>query len=111
MFGAPPALPGGLVQPGLPRKSLSDGTVSQVTIVPFYDRTGLIYETLGTLKTALTDEILITIIVVLIMTLHFRSSLLISGLLPLAVLMSFIAMRLFGVDAKRLHPVGQQQRE
>ena len=40
----------------LERKTLSDGTVSQLTIVPFYDRTGLIYETLGTLNTALTDQ-------------------------------------------------------
>ncbi|UCD39354.1 MAG: efflux RND transporter permease subunit, partial [Fidelibacterota bacterium] len=32
---------------GLPKKTLPDGRVSQVTIVPFYDRTGLIYETLG----------------------------------------------------------------
>lgn len=87
------------IAPGLPRKTLEDGTVSQVTIVPFYDRTGLITETLGTLNTALTDEILITIIVVLIMAMHFRSSLLISGLLPLAVLMTFIAMKLFHVDA------------
>jgi Cu(I)/Ag(I) efflux system membrane protein CusA/SilA len=39
-------------------------TISQVNIVPFYDRTGLIYETLGTLYTALSEEILITIIVV-----------------------------------------------
>ena len=33
------------------------------------------------------------------MIMHLRSSLLIAGLLPLAVLMSFIAMKLFGVDA------------
>jgi len=87
------------ISPGLPRKLLEDGTVSQVKIVPFYDRTGLIYETLGTLNTALTDEILVTIIVILIMVLHIRSSILISGLLPLAVLMCFIAMKTFGVDA------------
>jgi Cu(I)/Ag(I) efflux system membrane protein CusA/SilA len=87
------------ISPGLPSKVLPDGTVSQVRIVPFYDRTGLIYETLGTLNTALSDEILVTIIVVLIMLMHFRSSILVSGLLPLAVLMSFIAMRTFGVDA------------
>jgi Cu(I)/Ag(I) efflux system membrane protein CusA/SilA len=72
---------------------------SKVTIVPFYDRTGLIYETLGTLNTAITEEILITIIVILVMVRHFASSVLISGLLPLAVLMTFIAMRQFGVDA------------
>jgi len=87
------------ISPGLPRKTLTDGTVSQVKIVPFYDRTGLIHETLGTLNRALVDEILVTIIVVLIMVMHLRSSLLISGLLPLTVLMVFIAMKLFKVDA------------
>ncbi len=87
------------IAPGLPKKVLADGTESQVTIVPFYDRTGLIYETLGTLNTALIDEILVTIIVVIVMVMHIRSSLLISGLLPITVLMTFIGMKLFGVDA------------
>ncbi|MFI4911728.1 MAG: efflux RND transporter permease subunit [Sedimentisphaeraceae bacterium JB056] len=74
-------------------------SISKVTLVPFYDRSELIYETLGTLNSALSEEILITIIVVLLMVMHLRSSLLISGLLPLAVLMCFIAMKIFGVDA------------
>jgi copper/silver efflux system protein len=30
------------IEAGLPQKTLPDGTVSKVTIVPFYDRTGLI---------------------------------------------------------------------
>ena len=83
----------------LPKKVLDDGRVSQVTIVPFYDRTKLIYETLETLNRALVEEILVTIIVVLLMLMHLRSSILISGLLPLAVLLCFIAMKSFGVDA------------
>ena len=83
----------------LPRKILEDGTVSQVAIVPFYDRTGLIYETLGTLNEAIGLEILITIIVVLIMVMHLRSGLIISSMLPLAVLLCFIAMKLFNVQA------------
>ncbi|MEN8126994.1 MAG: efflux RND transporter permease subunit [Planctomycetota bacterium] len=87
------------IAPGLPRKTLADGTVSQVKIVPFYDRTGLIYETLGTLNDAISQEILITIIVIIILLRHFRSSVLISGLLPLAVLMCFIAMWFFKVEA------------
>jgi Cu(I)/Ag(I) efflux system membrane protein CusA/SilA len=87
------------ISPGLPSRTLGDGTVSQVTIVPFYDRTGLIQETLGTLEEALLLEILITIIVVVFMVRHMKSSLLVSALLPLAVLMSFIGMKLFGVDA------------
>ncbi|MCP3964767.1 MAG: efflux RND transporter permease subunit [Lentisphaerae bacterium] len=73
--------------------------VSKVTVVPFYDRTKLIYETLGTLNTALVEEIIVTIIVILIMLMHFRSSLVISMTLPMAVLICFIAMKVFGIDA------------
>ena len=88
-----------LLGPGLPMKTLSDGTVSQVTIVPFYDRTQLINETIGTLEEALTLEILITIIVVILLLFNLKSSLLVAGTLPIAVLMCFIAMRYLGVDA------------
>jgi len=84
---------------GLPSKTLSDGRISQVTIVPFYDRSELIQETLGTLNEALTLEILITILVIIFMLFNLRASVLISGLLPVAVLMVFIAMKLFDVDA------------
>ena len=84
---------------GLPSKELKDGRISQLTIVPFYDRSELIKETLGTLNEALTLEILITILVIIIMMFNLRASILISGLLPVAVLMVFIAMKLFGVDA------------
>ncbi len=87
------------IAPGMPSKVLPDGRVSRVTVVPFYDRSGLIQETLGTLNTALVEEILVTVIVVLVLVMHLGSSLLIAGLLPLAVLMCFIAMRSFGVDA------------
>ena len=87
------------LSPGLPSKQLEDGRTSQLTIVPFYDRTELIQETLGTLKDALTLEILITILVILVMVFNLRASILISGLLPVAVLMVFISMKLFGVDA------------
>ncbi|MEZ7949861.1 MAG: efflux RND transporter permease subunit [Flavobacteriaceae bacterium] len=84
---------------GLPSKVLPDGRTSQVTIVPFYDRTELIQETLGTLNEALTLEILITILVIIMMVFNLRASILISGLLPVSVLMVFIAMKVFGVDA------------
>ena len=87
------------IAPGLPKKTLANGVESQLTIVPFYDRTQLIYETLGTLEEALSLELLITILVVIVMVLNLRASILISSLLPIAVLMVFIAMRYFGVDA------------
>ncbi len=72
---------------------------SKVTVVPFYDRSGLILETLKTLNSALVQQVLVTLIVVIVMVMHLRSSLLIGLMLPLAVLMTFIAMRVFGVDA------------
>ncbi len=84
---------------GLPKKVLDNGSVSKVTIVPFYDRTALIRETLGTLEDALFEEIMITIIVILLMVMNLRASMLISALIPLTVLTSFIAMRYLGVDA------------
>lgn len=87
------------VSQGLPSKILDDGTVSKVSIIPFYDRSGLIHETLGTLEEALSLEILISIIVVIILVLNLRASFLISSILPVGVLMTFIVMRRFGVDA------------
>lgn len=88
-----------VLAPGLPTKVLKDGTVSRVTIVPFYDRTQLIHETIGTLETALSHEILISILVVIVLVLNLRASILISSLLPVAVLMTFVVMRYTGVDA------------
>jgi len=87
------------ITPGLPKKTLANGSVSQLTIVPFYDRTQLIHETIGTLETALSHEILISIIVVLALVLNLRASIIISGLLPVGVLMTFIVMQYTGVDA------------
>ncbi|GAA3509979.1 efflux RND transporter permease subunit [Aquimarina addita] len=87
------------IKEGLPSKILKDGRNSQLTIVPFYDRTELIQETLGTLNEALMLEILITILVIILMVFNLRASVLISGSLPVAVVMVFIAMKLFDVDA------------
>lgn len=87
------------IAPGLPSKVLPDGTVSKVTVVPFYDRTGLIQETIGTLQLALSHEILISIIVIIVLMFNLKASILIAGLLPVGVLMTFIAMSMFGVDA------------
>jgi len=87
------------IAPGLPKRTLADGSTSQVTIHPFYDRTTLIHETLDTLSTALFQQILVTVIIVLVMLRNFRTSLLISAVLPLAVLAAFATMKATGVDA------------
>lgn len=87
------------ISAGLPSKVLEDGRTSKVTIVPFYDRTTLIKETLGTLYEAINLQVLITITVIMVMVYNLRASMMISALLPLAVLMCFIFMKYFHVDA------------
>ncbi len=87
------------IEPGLPSKTLPDGRVSRVRIVPFYDRTQLIQETLGTLSEALEQEILITVLVIMLFLMSLRSSTVVSLTIPLAVLMAFIFMKIFNVDA------------
>ena len=77
-----------------------------VTIRSVYDRTGLIDETVATLTSALTQEVLITAIVILLFLLHFRASLVVAVTLPIAVLMAFIGMKVFGIDANIMSLAG-----
>ena len=72
--------------PGLPQKTLPDGTVSKITVVPFYDRTGLIKETIGTLETSLSHEIPVCIIVIIVLVLNLRASVVIASMLPIGVM-------------------------
>jgi Cu(I)/Ag(I) efflux system membrane protein CusA/SilA len=71
-----------------------------------YDRTLLIDETVATLSDALFQETLVTIAVMVLFLLHVRSSIVVAVTLPMAVLMSFIAMKLFGVDANIMSLAG-----
>lgn len=84
---------------GLPQKELADGSISKVTVVPFYDRSGLINETIGTLESALTLEALISIIVVIVIVFNLRASIVISSILPIGVLLTFIIMRNMNIEA------------
>lgn len=77
-----------------------------IKIIGIYDRTQLIDETVATLTDALNHEILITIAVVVLFLLNVRSSLIIAITLPMAVLMSFAAMKWFHVDANIMSLAG-----
>ena len=78
------------LQPGLPEG---------VRIVPFYDRTRLIHGAIDTVTETLRDEMIIASMAILLILMHFRSAVLICLTLPLAVLVSFILMRHFGVPS------------
>ncbi|HMP78585.1 MAG TPA: efflux RND transporter permease subunit, partial [Pirellulaceae bacterium] len=77
-----------------------------IRILGIYDRTELIDETVATLSHALLHETLITIAVMVLFLLHVRASLIVAITLPMAVLMSFIAMQMFGVDANIMSLAG-----
>lgn len=77
-----------------------------VKIRAIYDRTGLINETVQTLTKVLRDEIVMTVVVVLLFLLHIRGSLVVAFCLPLGVLISFAAMRWFGVDSNIMSLAG-----
>jgi len=77
-----------------------------VTFEVVYDRTQLIDETIATLTEALQSEIIITVVVVLLFLLHIRGSVVVAVTLPLAVLMTFVAMRVFNIDANIMSLAG-----
>ncbi len=94
------------LEPGLPGKALADGRISKVRIVPFYDRTDIVNETIATLKEALAQEALLASLVILFFLLHLRTTATVLATLPLAVALTFILMYLFGVDSNIMSLAG-----
>jgi Cu(I)/Ag(I) efflux system membrane protein CusA/SilA len=77
-----------------------------IRIEPTYDRSTLIERTLSTLKTALTEEVILVALAHVVFLWHFRSIVIVSLPLPLAILMSFILMRLFGITSNIMSLTG-----
>jgi len=87
-------------------KEIEPGLPPDVTIVPFYDRSELIDRTIGTLRIALVEEIVLVTLAHVIFLMHFRSILIVTLPLPLAVLMSFLMMRIGGVTSNLMSLAG-----
>jgi copper/silver efflux system protein len=79
--------------------SLEKGLPPGVKIKVSYDRSDLIQRAIETLKHSLTEESIVVSLVILVFLLHFQSALVIVLTLPIAVLCSFIAMKLMGVSS------------
>ncbi|MGH9838470.1 MAG: efflux RND transporter permease subunit [Blastocatellia bacterium] len=78
---------------------LQKGLPEGVRIVPFYDRTDLIQRAVNTLKDSLIEEIILVTLAHILFLWHFRSILIVTIPLPLAILISFLFMRWFGVSS------------
>jgi Cu(I)/Ag(I) efflux system membrane protein CusA/SilA len=80
-------------------KDLEKGLPEGVEIVTGYDRSALIERAVDTLKTKLTEEMIVVTIICVIFLLHFRSAFVAIFTLPVGILMSFMIMYPFGVNA------------
>src|SRR5436309_5091428 len=78
------------IQSGLPRG---------VRVVPFYDRTQLIQRATHTLKRALIEELILVTLATIVFLAHFRSILIVTIPLPLAVLLAFLFMYYMGISS------------
>jgi Cu(I)/Ag(I) efflux system membrane protein CusA/SilA len=81
-------------------------SLNGVKVVPVYDRTGLINETVATLTESLREELVITAVVIVIFLLHIRASVIVAVTLPMAVLMTFIGMKWLNIDANIMSLAG-----
>lgn len=70
-----------------------------VKIVEFYDRTELIDDAVWTVQKALGEAVVLVLIVLIVLLGNMRAALTVSLILPLSVLFTFLAMRVFDVSA------------
>jgi len=85
---------------------ITPGLPAGVKVVPFYDRSELIEQAVGTLQTALVEEIGLVTLAHVIFLLHFRSILIVTLPLPLAVLLSFLGMYYAGISSNIMSLAG-----
>ncbi|MBW1811090.1 MAG: efflux RND transporter permease subunit, partial [Deltaproteobacteria bacterium] len=80
-------------------EELKPGLPEGVEIHTSYDRSGLILRAIDTLKNKLTEEMIVVAIIIILFLLHFRSAFVALFTLPVGILMSFIIMKLLGINA------------
>ena len=85
---------------------ITPGLPEGVRIVPFYDRSELIERSIQTLRIALIEEIALVTLAHILFLMHARSILAVTLPLPLAVLTSFLGMRLFGITSNIMSLAG-----
>jgi Cu(I)/Ag(I) efflux system membrane protein CusA/SilA len=78
---------------------ISSGLPAGVTIQAVYDRSDLIHRAINNLKVTLVEESLIVALVCILFLLHVRSALVAIIMLPVGVLVAFIAMRALGLNS------------
>ena len=78
---------------------LKTGLPEGVEIHTSYDRSNLILRAINTLKSKLLEEMIVVALISILFLLHFRSAFVAIFTLPVGILISFIIMRLLGINA------------
>ena len=78
---------------------IGPGLPEGVTVQTVYDRSELIHRAIDTLKRTLLEESIIVALVCIVFLLHLRSALVAILMLPVGVLIAFIAMRSLGMNS------------
>jgi Cu(I)/Ag(I) efflux system membrane protein CusA/SilA len=80
-------------------QAMQSGLPKGVRIHSFYDRSSLIRNAVETLRSALIEEVILVTLAHIVFLWHFRSILIVTIPLPLAVLSSFLFMHYFGISS------------
>ncbi len=78
---------------------LEDGLPPGVFVKTTYDRSALIERSVGTLRTAVFEELIVTALICLLFLAHVRSTLVAVLVLPIGLLASILVMNLLGINA------------
>ena len=80
-------------------KDIRPGLPAGVKVIPVYDRSDLILRSVDNLKQTLAEELIIVALVIMIFLWHFPSAVIPVITIPIAILISFIPMKMMGVSA------------
>ncbi|MBV8230789.1 MAG: efflux RND transporter permease subunit, partial [Planctomycetaceae bacterium] len=86
--------------------TLQAGLPEGVRIVPFYDRTPLIHKALETVSGTVKEELIVCTIAILLVMGHLGNAFVVTITLPMAILFSFLMMRLFGMSSNIMSLAG-----
>ncbi|PYT20133.1 MAG: CusA/CzcA family heavy metal efflux RND transporter [Acidobacteria bacterium] len=87
-------------------KEIEPGFPAGVKVVPIYDRSELIHNTIGTVKATITEVVITVVLIILVFLWHFPSAAIPIVTMPVAVLLSFIPLHMLGVSANIMSLAG-----
>ena len=87
-------------------KEIEPGFPAGVKLVPIYDRSELIHNTIGTAKVTIIEVAITVVLVILVFLWHFPSAAIPIVTMPIAVLLAFIPFRMMGISANIMSLAG-----